>query len=205
MVSLLIGAGADIEAADVKGQTPLHLAAKCPGPEGIAVVRELIAAGACVHTFSNTGELPLDTAIAFSRSGARNRESSKPVILALRCATAPASLDLLYNDMVGPYVRKIIMVYILSVWRCTMSDEVMRLPVEIWSIILLHVTGCKLLQTVWRLERSREQARIRQRAALEQARASATESMDLFNALADNVKSKPKTAFTPKMRATVSM
>ena len=59
---LLLRAGAEIDAVDIKGQTPLHLAAKCPGTGAMEVVKELIVCGASVALLSNTGARALDEA-----------------------------------------------------------------------------------------------------------------------------------------------
>jgi ankyrin repeat protein len=64
MVRDLLKAGANVNAPDNRGLTPLHFAVASDRPS-IEIVRALLAAGADVNTADTTGETPLDWASKF--------------------------------------------------------------------------------------------------------------------------------------------
>jgi ankyrin repeat protein len=66
MVKMLVRHGADIEAREGGGGTPLHLQSENPG--GLEVLRELLKLGANVNAKDNAGETALDTAFAREES-----------------------------------------------------------------------------------------------------------------------------------------
>lgn len=75
VVEALLAASADVDAADLSGATPLHLAAyfsnKNPSPERLALVRLLLSSGANVNARDNEGMTPLAMAglLASGRDG----------------------------------------------------------------------------------------------------------------------------------------
>ena len=60
---------------------------------------------------------------AFSRSGARNRETSKPVIAVLECLTERAALTLIDNEIIGSFVQKIVLTFLLSLQRWSRNSR----------------------------------------------------------------------------------
>ena len=57
MIRALVDAGADVDAKNDYGDTPLHLAAS--GNENLAMIQALVDAGADVHAKNNHGSTPL--------------------------------------------------------------------------------------------------------------------------------------------------
>lgn len=62
MVRILVQNGANIEAREAGGGTPLHLASE--HPEALEVMRELLSLGADANAKDNSGETALHTALA---------------------------------------------------------------------------------------------------------------------------------------------
>ncbi len=73
MAELLIAHGADINAADIFGRTPLHNVVQNYGSENIAMLDILLAHGANVHAFDHDGLTPLHTAVKNGNSLAIQR------------------------------------------------------------------------------------------------------------------------------------
>ena len=63
MVSLIVEAGVNVNAADSEGYTALHFA---PSTRALACVEVLLAAGASVNARSNSGRTPFDLALSQS-------------------------------------------------------------------------------------------------------------------------------------------
>ena len=69
VVALLLGAGADADAVDSSGVTPLHAAALAPTPEAaLSVGRVLVAAGAGVDAADEDGDACLAAACRWGRA-----------------------------------------------------------------------------------------------------------------------------------------
>lgn len=183
----LLRASADVNAADAKGQTPLHLAAKAPA--GVAVIRLLLENGAepSLHCrmVQPPYHLPLEAAQYFRRSGARNREFAEGSVNVLSCASHPLSTSILRNELVGGLVRGIVFNFIAASRRA--SAALPRLPPELWDRVLMAVPGLSVLEVLWRLQDRKEQLARAMAERLSSARAAAAESMDLFEQLAGDM------------------
>lgn len=74
-VRALLALGADVDARDVCGRSPLFKACRCGGggsgpPDGCEAVRELLGAGADVHARSDDGDTPLHAACRYGNTEA---------------------------------------------------------------------------------------------------------------------------------------
>ncbi len=91
IIEALVKAGADVNATDGDGQTPLHYACERPEGTGDAVAR-LLAAGAEVNARARDGRTPLVLAVASRKTGAKLKGDEARVFAALLSTEVDANV-----------------------------------------------------------------------------------------------------------------
>ena len=97
-VDALLKGGAEVDACDATGDTPLHIAVSAPYCRNEAVVKALLAHGADVNLRNNRGETVLTAAVPSSCSSSSVKESI-PIFEALLAAGAGADTATLQTSL----------------------------------------------------------------------------------------------------------